>query len=454
MDAERALGSAVRGIAPNRRPLNLGNTAILLPMSFAHRPAFPGKTPPGSRRHLGPKHPGRGSLGGLVAVLVVLACGSQAPNSEASPAIGSGSVSPEAVSMEWTPLASTSSESGDLPPGSIWTLALGLGALATVEHCPDECSGDNLWSDNPGERTGGSQPDPNAASTCALCHGQIHKEWKGSVHGTAWTNEHYQKSLESVRIPRLCYPCHAPTNVLGKLGARPKTRKENRAEGVTCVSCHKKGDTIHGPFGAETDAHPSEKHPAFSPKGSYDLCASCHDKRIGPVLPLARDFKASGLMDKGKSCIGCHMAAVERPIAFSPVTGKPSGKPLKGRSHALRGPMDAKFAAKAFRIGVARVDGNLELSVENKAGHRVPGLTLREFRVRVTWRDGKGKDLRTDQVVFSSENLLKATEVRRFPLDPIDGVETGRIVVEHWLRGKLVAKLVDEALPLGKRQGE
>src|SRR5690606_31629973 len=150
----------------------------------------------------------------------------------------------------------------------------------------------------------------------------------------------WQAALARTRRPELCWPCHAPEPVHRRLGRMPAVRATHREEGVTCLSCHGDGGRIAGPFGAETDAHATVAHPAFPEGGSVALCGSCHDTRIGPVLPLVRDFVAARLAERGKSCIGCHMPRATRAIAVDPVTGRPAGPERRGRSHALRGPSD------------------------------------------------------------------------------------------------------------------
>jgi hypothetical protein len=233
--------------------------------------------------------------------------------------------------------------------------------------------------------------NPDSAATCGKCHTEIYAEWKDHDHALAWTDPIYQESLKDKKRPELCYPCHIPTSVLDKLGSKPATRDDLREEGVTCVACHKKEQAMAGPFGAKTDAHPSVQDPAFTEQGSNTLCMSCHSTKIGPVLPLGKDFEEAKLADKGKSCVGCHMAEVERHMAVSMVTGQPTGEVRKGRKHEVFGPGDGDFAGKAFKLS-ARTDGkDVVLSIENEAGHRVPGLLIRKFVVVVRSRDGSNK---------------------------------------------------------------
>ncbi|MEZ5962335.1 MAG: multiheme c-type cytochrome [Planctomycetota bacterium] len=279
--------------------------------------------------------------------------------------------------------------------------------------------------------------EPDSAATCGKCHTEIHAEWQGRAHAKAWTDPVFQAALADKKRPELCYPCHIPTPVLDKLGGKPGTRDDLREEGVTCVSCHKKGDSMHGPFGSKTDAHPTEQDPTFEIGNSSALCASCHRTKIGPVLPLARDFEEAKLAEAGKSCVGCHMPEVERHMAVSMVTGKPVGEKRKTRRHDVLGPGDADFCGKAFRLA-ARLDGkDVVLVVENEAGHRVPGLTMRKFVFTARFLDGNKKELGSaERVEISAENELLAAEKREFRFAARDGLEMLEVEIEHFFADK------------------
>jgi nitrate/TMAO reductase-like tetraheme cytochrome c subunit len=290
-------------------------------------------------------------------------------------------------------------------------------------------------------------PDPDAAATCGMCHKDFYQEWKGRAHANSWTDPIHQAAIAKVKSPEACHNCHIPQQVLKKLGRKPEVRTDRRDEGVTCVACHKSGDKIHGPFGAQTDAHPGEKDPAFQ-SGSTHLCASCHSTKIGPVLPVARDFLEAKMEEKGKSCVGCHMPEIERHLAISPATGKPTGEKRKTRDHRVLGPGDPDYCAKAFALAAVKDGKDAVLSVRNEAGHRVPGLMLREFVFRVRQLDAAGKDLASGSVTLSHENELRAAETREFRFALAAGAATLAVEVDHVFQGKVVATVRKETLPL------
>jgi hypothetical protein len=224
----------------------------------------------------------------------------------------------------------------------------------------------------------------------------------------------------------------------------PAPRQEDRHDGVDCECCHRVAAGIAGPFGAATEAHPSVRHPSFSLQGSISLCESCHDTTIGPVRALAREFRASGLAERGRSCVGCHMERTLRPIAQDPRTGRPDGPERDGRSHAIRGPGDPEFCASAFKIAVVRIGDELELSIGNRAGHRVPGLTLRRFPLQLVQLGANGDPLSMHQVTIAADNPLFVRETRRFRFPLARRAVRAETVMIHELSGTEIAELSRE----------
>jgi len=83
---------------------------------------------------------------------------------------------------------------------------------------------------------------------------------------------------------------------------------------------------------------------------SSRMCAVCHATNIGPVVGIAKDFLGAKLEEQGSSCIGCHMAPMDR----KPSKGAEESAPVRpGRSHAIQTPRDPAFLALAFEPSVA-----------------------------------------------------------------------------------------------------
>jgi hypothetical protein len=244
--------------------------------------------------------------------------------------------------------------------------------------------------------------------TCGKCHADVVGEWVSTAHAIAWVDEVYREEIKDKTRPEGCYGCHAPKPILAAgLAARAEARSDGRDIGISCEACHLGPEgAMLGPTGAENPAHKSVKSEHMTEKASSAMCAACHSTNIGPVVGIAKDFVAAKLDAQGKSCVGCHMAAVERKPA--------DGAAHSGRSHEIQTPRDPAFLARAFEPSVRVEGGKTIVVLKNKAGHRIPGLIGRkiEFQVEVLGADGKpaGKG----SLVLDAKNYLaveKSSEI-------------------------------------------
>lgn len=239
---------------------------------------------------------------------------------------------------------------------------------------------------------------------CLSCHAEVGEEWATSAHGLAWLDESFQKDMKTKKRPELCHGCHIPEPVLaGVPTAKPETRAESLHLGIACESCHDDGTgTQLGPRGTATDAHPSKVSSYMSAPGSNELCSSCHSTNIGPVIGIAKDFAAAKLAERGLSCVGCHMAPLERAWA--------TDAPVRlGRSHALQTPRDPGFLRLAFGLALDTSGGKTRVKLTNQAGHRVPGLVGRKLVFKAELLDAAGKKL--------EEQTLELDERAYLPVD-------------------------------------
>ena len=312
-------------------------------------------------------------------------------------------------------------------PASMLIRSLPLVALALLAAWPTvTAEAASLLETGPPQN---KSPDKDSAKSCGACHTAIFKEWDGRAHSNAWTDEIYQASIKKKKRPKACHSCHIPERVLARPTRKPKTRKKLLHEGVTCVSCHEKDGEIHGPFGAKTDAHKSVKDALFT--DASKLCMSCHSTKIDIVLPVGRQFRNAELEKKGKSCAGCHMPEITRHLAIDPDTGKPVGDKRKGRSHALLGPRDPEFCATAFKLSTKKNGDELVLTIENGAGHDVPGLRTRAFHFLVSQKDKGGKTLSDKTVVIDAENPLEVLKQLEFKFEFAAGLSR---ISGNWLQ--------------------
>jgi hypothetical protein len=239
---------------------------------------------------------------------------------------------------------------------------------------------------------------------CAQCHAEQTEEWAGSAHALAWVDEIYQAELLNQRRPARCHGCHAPEPLhVNGLGSKPRVRPDNRHFGINCEACHLGPEnTMLGPHGRPTDAHGTARGDSFKP-GSSALCIGCHRVNIGPVIGLAKDFVAEGADGRPRSCVGCHMALVERDL---PEDADEDALPRPGRSHRLRGPSDPAFLAKTFEVTLTREGEEVVLRLVNRAGHRLPGLLEQSFVFSARSLDGAGVELGTAEHAVDARNWL------------------------------------------------
>jgi hypothetical protein len=259
--------------------------------------------------------------------------------------------------------------------------------------------------------------------TCAKCHEDVTREWSTSLHGRAWVDAPYRAELEEVRRQESCHNCHIPEPLHLQLGAdgalpqKPKPRDATLRDvplpdvdahfGVSCESCHRgPDDTILGPRGVPTDAHASRKHASFLPESNSALCIACHATTVGPVIGIAKDFAETGQHARGASCVGCHMAPIERPAARE--EGKPALPPRAGRSHALQTPRDPAFLARAFELRAERRGAGVVLVVANACGHRVPGRIGRTLTLTAELVGDDGQVVATEKHVIETKRALPA----------------------------------------------
>ncbi|MCY2961340.1 MAG: multiheme c-type cytochrome [Planctomycetota bacterium] len=269
----------------------------------------------------------------------------------------------------------------------------------------------------------GAELDGWREISCARCHADVVQEWSTTLHGRAWVDEAYREELAEVRRQESCHNCHIPEPLhlqLGADGAIPQKPKARDATlhnapvpdvdahfGVSCESCHRGPDgAILGPWGAPTEAHKSLKHASFLPESKSALCVACHATTVGPVIGIAKDFVDTDQAARGRSCVACHMAPVERPAASE--DGKPALPARAGRSHALQTPRDPSFLARAFELAAERRGDKVVVRITNACGHRVPGRIGRVLTLEAELLDAAGKVVARGSVAIETKKSLAA----------------------------------------------
>jgi nitrate/TMAO reductase-like tetraheme cytochrome c subunit len=316
--------------------------------------------------------------------------------------------------------------------GLSWLASAASYGSATSSRAGEETSGfDDLKPPEPKFFLRPREIEASESIACNTCHAQVVAEWKDTAHALAWVDEEYREQLEDKKKPESCYGCHIPKPLMqAELTSKPPARDDERHLGIRCESCHLDADgAMLGPRGTPTAAHASRKSEAFIGAGSNALCISCHKVNIGPVIGVAKDFETSNATG-GKSCVGCHLAPVERAFATAPVAppstpegtapnvaAEPPPPVRKGRSHALQTPRDPSFLARAFELSARRVGDATVVSIQNAAGHRVPGLIGPEFVLKAQALDAQGKVLAEGEIAISTEHALAAGETSAIHLN-------------------------------------
>lgn len=265
---------------------------------------------------------------------------------------------------------------------------------------------------HPAPQSRASSRDVVALNTkCEHCHEDISREWRASLHKTAWEDPVFA-SAYALEPLAFCRSCHAPEAD----PAAPPTPAE-RAIGVGCVTCHLENDQIVGRRAVpETPDHHGVV--GVAELGGADACAACHEFGfpLRPSSPMQRTLAEHAASPRaGETCQSCHMKSVT-----DPATGKAH------RSHDFRVTGDPAMLRSAVVASAKRLSGQaitVTLSA-GQVGHAFPtGDLFRRLEVRAR-AAGEGGIAITGQPVVLSRRL----SVLQTPLG-IDRVQTADLRV-------------------------
>lgn len=259
---------------------------------------------------------------------------------------------------------------------------------------------------------------------CKSCHPAIWREWEKSMHAKAWVDEIYQEAAKQVaEREKSCDPCHAPQPIhITGIGKMPKLRNVQRESGVSCLVCHlDKDGAMHGPPAtAETNFHVNVTNPIY--KMPTKLCATCHGQPNVPEHDQVSSFLKSRFATEKKSCATCHMPVVNR------IQSTASYESIKGRKHTWQGSRSVAQLKNAATLNIEFANQKATVTLQNKAGHLLPGGTLRVIVLDVTHLAPDGTQ-HQKQVLISEQkkNRLKPDEKRTYVFD----VNTGDTLKAH-----------------------
>ncbi len=211
---------------------------------------------------------------------------------------------------------------------------------------------------------------PAEYAECGRCHARIAAEWRGSLHGNAWSDPLFQASYRREPEP-FCRSCHAP------LSREREPSGSAASDGISCAVCHVRGGEIYGSHARARDAS-GHSVQASSDLANPGFCGGCHQfgffvlparpgiaRFEGPFVQQATFAEwADGPQARvGLRCQECHMPAQ-----------RPEGGPT-WRSHAFPG-ADSDLLLQAVQVqATAQVDAEgtqVELVLTNRAGHAYP----------------------------------------------------------------------------------
>ncbi|MFO0725629.1 MAG: multiheme c-type cytochrome [Myxococcota bacterium] len=276
-----------------------------------------------------------------------------------------------------------------------------------------------------------SQEELKDPAQCQSCHGEIYRQWSGSMHAYAGEDPVFlamnalgQKETQGA-LGDFCIKCHAPLALAAGLTHDGQNLKDvdKKLRGVTCYFCHQI-DAVTGTHNAGlklvedgvmragiSDPFPAGAHASKYSRlhdreqlDSSSMCGACHDVVTPSGLALERGFdewKGTLFADPANkehlSCGSCHMPGHDGLVATQPV-----GAPIRRvKSHmwpavdtalidfperetqkaAVQAELDT--AIQAFMCIVPTSTGaNVQVDLENiAAGHGFPSGAALDRRV-------------------------------------------------------------------------
>jgi len=344
-------------------------------------------------------------------------------------------------------------------------LLLGLALAVALGGCGSGDEGSPAPAPGPAAGAPSAPEAPAAparlttAKQCGACHVEIYAEWSQSMHGLAMSDRLFLEMPVDNREE--CIRCHAPVPLREVDFDTPIARTDRREDAVSCLTCHKSGDNVAGPF----DGLEGLCLPAYDPDHTnpVKMCFGCHNQHdtgtewlSGPYGPHAAEPRER----PEQSCMDCHMPVVERPLV-------PGGPVRRGRHHTWPGGHQLAHLRKAatMEVEVEPLDGGgfrFRVWITNVgAGHNIPtDARHRSFDTYVKLWDADGNVI-LDPLDFNQQAKAHAATYRKFyrnsgrrdtqigPLQRISGIEAENGYVD-WpaaVRGRGEAWLVYRLTP-------
>ena len=250
---------------------------------------------------------------------------------------------------------------------------------------------------------------------CKSCHPAIWIEWENSMHAKAWVDEIYQAAASSIKDRETkCDRCHAPEPILiTGIGKMPELRSRQREAGVSCLVCHIDAEgAMHGPpASAETYFHANVTNPIYTSPTTF--CSTCHGQPTVPEHDQVSSFLNSSFADADNSCATCHMPVINR------LQSTVSYESIKGRKHTWRGSRSVAQLRRAATLQLEVVSDKVNVKLQSKTGHILPGGTLRTIILEAKQVTPEGVQRQRERILISAvqENRLLPNENRTYVFD-------------------------------------
>jgi hypothetical protein len=234
------------------------------------------------------------------------------------------------------------------------------------------------------------------AKKCGKCHVAVYNEWSKSDHAKAFVNPRFRDATSDYAFEN-CMGCHAPET--GVTDKTPTVRKAGREDGVTCVSCHLKGNKLAGPITPTglIKPHPIEVDEKFY--RSSAICGRCHEGTMREWNSVKADKK---------TCQQCHMQPVMREVTQA--TGGMSNiivafeKQQLLRRHDFT--VSRNFVPGKFITVTSKRDGSsLIIQITNNLPHNLPtgDFGFRVLEIQVIAFDEQNHEIVRDKQELAPE---------------------------------------------------
>jgi predicted CXXCH cytochrome family protein len=258
----------------------------------------------------------------------------------------------------------------------------------------------------------------DSPENCRRCHPAIYAEWEQDRHSKAWTGALYTEISKNHMDPT-CWPCHAPRPILETgVNSPAEARKNFREEGITCLTCHRRGRHVVGPIPdpGDTPEVTADCGPVYDPDYPVDrpdaqqttiaFCGVCHN-----LHGTDKEFMDSKYYDEGKTCLSCHMGEeVMGPVAVG-------GRKRLRRVHRLPGGHSPAMLERAMEFSARQEGRRVVARVTNKgAGHRIPtDARHRSIDLRIAFFDAYGQPVPVpDPETGALEREVRIDRIRLF----------------------------------------